>query len=311
MYCKKVIPRKIKCFATLPVEVILSILHNLQTYTFNNIYCEGNMTTIHYRLSHTFILLSLTVPFAFANAQICSTKDVIDKIEQRLDKITDYQVTIKSTLNNQQPAEMVIASKIPDLLKATIKVSDNDKITLVYDKQYQWIEEGNMVYKIDLSKVKKRTPERPFNTDYSLAGGLLSGEDYIGTIKTMLSIYNLKASCNKKEIILKGDLNKEKFTEYTNIRQIDIPTAEFVNQFANTLKNATIIVNKDTYLVDKYSLVGTDKFQASFSHYDFSPLTAEQLSFKVPEGIKPIDITPGSIDSAPIPATDDDSDANK
>lgn len=264
------------------------------------------MTAKYNKLGRIFIILSLITSYTYANAQVCKTQDIIDKMEQRLDKITDYQVTIKSIVNNQQPAEMVVASKRPDLLKATIKLSDNDTLTIVYDQQYQWIKEANMVYKVDLSKIKQRTPERPFNTDYSLAGGLLSGEDYVGTIKTILSIYDLKASCKGKEITLKGNINIEKFTKYTQIRQLNIPQDDFVKQFANTLKTATLTVNKDSYLVNKYSLVGTDQFKAYFSHYDFSPLTAEQLSFKLPKGLTPIDITPGAPDALPVPATDND-----
>lgn len=264
------------------------------------------MTKKYNKLSRIFITLSLALSFSYANGQVCNTPNIINKIEQRLDNITDYQVTIKSIFNNQQPAEMTIASKRPDLLKATIKISDNDKLTIVYDKQYQWIEEANMVYKIDLSKVKQRTPERPFNTDYSLAGGLLSGEDYVGTIKTILYIYDLKASCLGKEILLKGNINKEKLTEYTKIRQVAVPLDNFVTQFANTLKTVTIAVNKESYLVDSYTLTGTDQFKALFTQYSFNPLTSEQLSFKLPLGITPIDITPGASESMPVPATDSD-----
>lgn len=272
---------------------------------------EGYMTTKYNKLNRIFIILSLTTSFTYVNAQVCKTQDIINKIEQRLDNITDYQVTIKSIVNNQQPAEMTIASKRPDLLKATIKISDNDTLTIVYDKKYQWIEETNMVYKVDLSKIKQRTPERPFNTDYSLAGGLLSGEDYVGTIKTILSIYNLKASCKGREITLKGNIDIDKFTKYTQIRQLDIPQDDFVKQFANTLKTATITVNKDNYLVNSYSLTGTDQFKTFFSHYDFTPLTAEQLSFKLPKGVTPIDITPGISKALPVPATDKDIEPNK
>ncbi len=264
------------------------------------------MTIKYNKLGPIFIILFVITSYTYANSKGCNTQDIINKMEQRLDNITDYKVTIKSIVNNQQPAEMIIASKRPDLLKATIKISDNDTLTIVYDKQYQWIEEVNMVYKVDLSKIKQRTAERPFNTDYSLAGGLLSGEDYVGTIKTILSIYDLKASCKGKEIILKGNINTEKFTKYTQIRQLDIPQDEFVKQFANTLKTATITVNKNSYLVDNYILAGTDQFQALFSHYDFSPLTAEQLSFTLPKGVTPIDITPGTPEALPVPATDHD-----
>lgn len=264
------------------------------------------MTTKLHQLGRIFILLSLTSPFVYSNTQVCNTPDVINKIEQRLDKITDYQVTITSTVNNQKPAEMLIASKRPDLLKATIELSDNEKLIIVYDKKYQWIEQANTVYKVDLSKIAQRTPERPFDTDYSLAGGLLSGEDYVGTIKTILSIYDLKASCRGQEIILKGALNKEKFSQYAKTRKIAVPLEEFVNQFANALKNATVSVNKDSYLVDNYNLAGTDQFKVSFSHYDFTPLTPAQLSFTIPEGVNPIDITPGVSDALPVPATDND-----
>lgn len=249
-------------------------------------------------------IIVMTAPFSFANNS-CNTDDVIQQINKKLSSITDYQVTIKSVVNNQQPAEMILASKLPDLLKATMEISDTDKLTIVYDKNHQWIQEGNTVYQVTLSKTK-RTTEHPFDTDYSLAGGLLSGEDYVGTIKTLLRIYDLKASCQSNTITLTGNIDIPNFTEYTKGRRISAPIDEFVQQFAKTLTKATITVDKNTSLVTQYSLTGTDKFKVTFSNYNFAPLTTEQLSFKLPEGIKPIDITPGASQSEPVPATDED-----
>lgn len=250
------------------------------------------------------ITATLTAPFTYA-APACDTNGIIQTMEKRLDKITDYRVTIKSVINTQKPSEMELASKRPNLLKATMQVADTDKLVIVYDKKNQWIEEGNMVYKIDLSKSTKRTPERPFDTDYSLAGGLLSGEDYVGTVKALLSIYDLKATCKANNIVLKGKIDIPKFTEYTKTRNIDIPIDDFIKAFANTLTTATIVVDKKSYLISGYILEGTDRFKATFSNYDFSPLTNDQLKYTIPEGVKPVDISPGAPPAGPIPATDD------
>lgn len=262
------------------------------------------MNIKHNILNSIIITIAMTTSVAYANPKSCDTADIIQKMEQRLDTITDYRVTIESVVNDQKPAEMTLYGKRPDLLKAVMQLSETDKLTIVYDKEYQWIEEGNMVYQVNLSKSERRTAERPFDTDYSLAGGLLSGEDYVGTIKTMLTIYDLKASCQANSITLTGDLDIPKFTEYTKSRNITAPLDEFVKQFAKTLKKATIKIDKNNYLVTSYNLAGTDKFKVLFNNYDFSPLTAEQLSYKIPEGIKPIDITPGAPQSEPVPATD-------
>lgn len=252
----------------------------------------------------TLITTILIIPFSHA-APSCNINTIIQETEQRLDKITDYRVTIRSVVNEQKPSIMKLTGKRPDLLKATMQVSDTDKLIIVYDKKNQWIEEGNMVYKIDLDKSKNRTPDRPFDTDYSLAGGLLSGEDYIGTVKTLLSIYDLKANCKANNIVLKGNLNIPKFTEYTKSRHIDIPIDDFVKAFANTLKTATITIDKKSHLISGYTLQGTDKFKATFSDYDFSTLTDSQLKYVIPEGVKPIDISPGVPQSEPIRATED------
>lgn len=265
------------------------------------------MNLKHNIVGSILITIATATGLAYSNPNSCNTKDIIQQIEQRLDAISDYQVTIKSVANEQQSAEMKLYGKRPDLLKATMQLSETDKLTIVFDKQYQWIEEGNMVYQLDLSKTQRKVPERPFDTDYSLAGGLLSGEDYVGTIKTMLKVYDLKASCQASTITLKGDLDIEKFTEYTKTRHITAPIDEFVKQFALTLKEATIKVDKNTYLVTAYDLAGTDKFKVTFTDYDFSPLTAEQLNYELPEGIKPIDITPGAPQAEPVPATDGES----
>lgn len=262
------------------------------------------MNLKHNILNSIIIILSTTATTTYANPKNCNTTDIIQKIEQRLNAITDYRVTIISTVNDQKPAEMTLYSKRPDLLKALIKLSETDKLTIVYDKKYQWIEESNMVYQVNLSKSERRTAERPFDTDYSLAGGLLSGEDYVGTIKTMLTIYDLTASCQGNTITLTGNLAIPKFTEYTKSRNISAPIDEFVKQFAKTLTKATIKIDKNNYLVTSYNLAGTDKFKVQFNNYDFSPLTTQQLSYKIPEGIKPIDITPGAPQSEPIPATE-------
>lgn len=256
----------------------------------------------------TLFMVTLSTPYVYA-APACNTNAIIQQVKQRLEKVTDYRVTIQSVVNTQKPSIMELASKRPDLLKASMQVADSEKLIVVYDKTHQWIEEGNMVYKIELDKGKKRTAERPFDTDYSLAGGLLSGEDYIGTVNTLLSIYDLKANCKGNEIVLKGKLNIPKFTEYTESRHMEIPTDAFVKAFANTLTTATIKVNKKDYLISSYNLEGTDKFKATFSNYDFSPLTNDQLKYTLPEGVKPIDISPGAPQSEPVPATEDDTTA--
>ncbi len=160
------------------------------------------MNIKHNILNSIIITIAMTTSVAYANPKSCDTADIIQKMEQRLDTITDYRVTIESVVNDQKPAEMTLYGKRPDLLKAVMQLSETDKLTIVYDKEYQWIEEGNMVYQVNLSKSERRTAERPFDTDYSLAGGLLSGEDYVGTIKTMLTIYDLKASCQANSITL-------------------------------------------------------------------------------------------------------------
>lgn len=251
-------------------------------------------------------LLSVMVSMAYADS--CDFQPIAKKIEQRLDVINFYQVKVKSTLNNQQSAEMMMYGKRPDLLKAVMKLSDTDQLTIVFDKQYQWIEEGNNVYQIDLSKLS-RVAERPFDTPYSLAGGLLSGEDYVGTIQTFLNVYDFKATCKGDNITLTGDLNIDRFTDYTKNRHITVPVDKFVEQFAATLGKVSLKISKESYLVKSYVLEGKDKsakFTVTFTDYKFDPLTNEQLSFKLPEGVKAIDITPGMKASEPVPATDDD-----
>lgn len=254
------------------------------------------------------VMLVLSAVVSVVYADSCDFQPIAKKIEQRLDAIEYYQVNVKSTLNNQQSAEMMMYGKRPDLLKAVMKLSDTDKLTIVFDKQYQWIEEGNSVYQIDLSKLP-RVAERPFDTPYSLAGGLLSGEDYVGTVKTFLNVYDFKVSCKGDIITLAGNLNIDRFTDYTKSRHITVPVDKFVEQFAATLGKVSLKVAKDSYLVKSYVLEGKDKsakFMVTFTDYKFDPLTSEQLSFKLPEGVKAIDITPGMRASEPIPATDDD-----
>lgn len=254
------------------------------------------------------VMLSISNMVSIVYADSCDLPNITKNIEQKLDTIEYYQVKVTSTLNNQQPAIMMMYGKRPDLLKVEMKVSDTDKLTIVFDKKYQWVEEGNNVYRIDLSKLT-RVPERPFDTPYSLAGGLLSGEDYVGTIKTFLKVYDFKASCKGHTITLMGNLNIERFTQYTKTRNINVPLDQFVAQFAATLGKNTIKLDNKDYLIKNYTLEGKDKsakFTAIFSDYKFDPLTNDQLAFKLPKGVKPLDITPGVRSSEPIPATDED-----
>lgn len=255
------------------------------------------------------VMLFLNNIISIVYADSCDLSSITEKIEQKLDTIQYYQVKITSKLNKQQPAVMMMFGKRPDLLKVEMQISDTDKLIIVFDNKYQWIQEGNSIYRIDLNKLT-RVPERPFDTPYSLAGGLLSGEDYVGTIKTFLKIYDYHASCSGNSVTLRGNLNLAHFTQYTKTRNINVPIDQFVTQFAATLGKSTIKLNSKDYLVKTYTLEGKDKsatFKVLFDDYKFDPLTDNQLSFNLPKGAKPIDITPGVKYSEPVPATDDDS----
>lgn len=232
-------------------------------------------------------------------ASSCDTQDIIKSMTQKLDAITYYQFNATSTLDGELLTNMTMYGKRPDLLKAVMKGPSGELITVVFDQKYEWIEESDNVYQINLAQLKRKE-ERPFDTAYSLAGnGLLSGEDYVGTIKTLLNVYDLKSTCKADTITLEGALNIARFTEYTKGREITTPLDAFVKQFSETLGKVSIIVDKNNYLVTSYSLQGSDQsaaFNAVFSDYSFEKLSDEQLSFKLKKGVKPIDITPSVLD---------------
>lgn len=239
--------------------------------------------------------LILLASFARAQSSTCDEKTIMAAMQQKLETINSYQFNVKSEFKNQLLSSATISGKRPIFLKVILKTPSESPVTIVFDKQFQWIDDGDEVYQLDLNKID-RNMDYPFDTPYSLSGnGLFNGEDYIGTVRHLLTIYKFIATCKGDQITLKGKLDIEKAKQYMQNKHISAPLDQFVQQFNKTLGLATVSVDPKTYLVKSYSLTGKDKsaiFTVVFTDYQFDELSDDFFNYQIPKGKTPINITP-------------------
>lgn len=160
--------------------------------------------------------LSCTTVTRIAEAQDCNTKNITNQIKRNIKSIPDYRFLSHVSLGDVN-VDAQISGKPPNLMRIRLSISqDNTSLitTTVFDGHYQWTEtkypNKTEVTKIKLSKIVSQN--RPFDTSYYVMGsGLLNGEDYPATILTLLSIYDLHATCTTTSIRLAGKLNTSNF----------------------------------------------------------------------------------------------------
>ncbi len=192
-----------------------------------------------------------------AMPETCETKQVITKILQKIDEIKSYDVKITSTYEHMKSSSLV-SGVMPDkmYLKQILYTPRGEARTItVFDGNYQWVDirsdDKRQIYKIKLNKVTK--PGRPFDTSFNIYGtGLLSGEDYSGTLVNLLSFYDLTASCSKEHILLSGPIDKNLFKQYVIKKRKS--SSGSIDQFIGLFGFINIEVDSKSNMVNGYSM---------------------------------------------------------
>ena len=231
----------------------------------------------------------------------CSNIDLIKKeIHDKFTDLRSYQLDATVEIDDH-----TIFSKItgrpPDRLKVAQQIKQGPEpmqITVVFDGEHQWVE-SRTSSKIQLLKIRSSelvSEKRPFDTGYYLMGtGLINGEDFPSTIKTLLCIYNLSSDCTSGNVVLSGYLNSQRFSEYTGKRRFRKTNAQFIEKFKKRFGFVKITFSYPDYKIQGYSMGSSssnETITVSFHNIAFNPAGIEaMLNYQVPGGVQPVDIT--------------------
>ncbi len=241
-----------------------------------------------------FVSSSIGVPTASAG---CSVQKIRQNVLEQLNSIDDYSINAAVSMDETNVISH-ISGKRPNLLRLQLIITNESgtiTYTSVFDNKYQWVEAkspaGVEVLKLKLDELVK--PNRPFDTSYYLMGtGLLNGEDLYGTFEKLLFLFDLNSNCSSKNIILSGTVNQDKLKQYALIKR---SPKVFMDKFIRELGFLTIEIDPSNNMIKKYSL-GSDaktvNFKVNFNSFKINQgLTKNDLSYILPKGIAPQDIT--------------------
>lgn len=247
------------------------------------------------------LLLTLWLLSGFPNIAFsidCNTDKIIANLQNTVSNIKTYNVTIITHFKGVK-SESLVYGVTPNKLYLKQDLSTpqgNASTTTVFDGKYQWVDittpESRQIYKINLNKTTK--PNRPFDTSYNLYGtGLLSGEDYPGTLKNLINLYKLKAHCSKETTLLSGHIDKNKFKAYASSRNITNP--DYINKFIKLFGYIELALEPNVSNIESYSMgAGKSKIDltASFRKKTINQnVNTKLFQFKTPSGIVAADIT--------------------
>jgi outer membrane lipoprotein-sorting protein len=237
---------------------------------------------------------------AYADSEACSTVDIIEKINQALSGIKDYQFRSSVTIDGNQVISN-IKGMPPNLMRIDMSIEQGSFVTHmtnIFDGTYQWVEirypSAVEVSKVELERVTIK--DRPFDSSYYLMGsGLLNGEDYPSTVSTLISIYDLSAKCGQDEIELSGPLSIKKFIQYAGTKNSGASVEGRVKKYSDNFGVSHLFFNSKTFALNKYTL-GTEKnpdfFSAKYENFRFNKgLEANTFTYFPPEGVQPVNIT--------------------
>jgi outer membrane lipoprotein-sorting protein len=155
----------------------------------------------------------------------CTAETVVAQIRQWAQSIDTYRVKTQVEFNGQSLSGNVWGDT-KQRMRLELKLLGEARPTrwiLVFDGRYQWLETqaGRLheVARVDLSTVAR--PERPFDTRLEVYGsGLAAGDDFPGTIRWLLSVYDYRVDCKADVNVLRGTINKERLAEWMRRRAI-------------------------------------------------------------------------------------------
>ena len=263
------------------------MLNNMQTYTF-------------------FALLLTIDSFAQAGSlNDCNTNLIIKKITSKLNTISDYKLNIEVKFDSYNVNSKIIG-KIPNKLKITqkIKTTPPHNYIAVFNGKYQWVESKQnnhvQIVKLNISKLTKKN--RPYDTGYYLMGtGLLNGEDYIGTLTTLLNTYDFTSTCNDNTIILSGIINANKFKYYALNIKSKTQNIKNIEKYIEKFNKINISVKKGSAGIYGYKFLSDNNnvfFEAVFNNIKLNnKISNSEFLYIPPKGVNVTDITKQLIQS--------------
>lgn len=231
----------------------------------------------------------------------CSNIDSIKKvIRDKSNDIQSYQLDATVKMDGHAIFSE-ISGQPPDRLKVVQHVKQAPEpmqTTVVFDGKHQWVE-SKTSRKTQLLKIRSSelvSKKRPFDTGFYLMGtGLINGEDFPSTIKTLLSIYNLSSNCISGNVVLSGSLDPIKFNEYASKRRFRKTFPLFIEKFKKRFGFVKITFSNPDYNIQGYSMGSSNSNETitvSFRNIAFNLAGIEAiLDFQAPDGIQAVDIT--------------------
>lgn len=234
----------------------------------------------------------------------CDTSKAIEAIHNSLIKINDYQMEALVSFGEKKITSS-IQGKRPNLLKISMKIPEEQSslsLLTIFDGSFQWIaqefQKTTKVSRIKLDSIVSK--DRPFDTSYYLMGsGLVNGEDYLGTINTLLQVYRLTAKCENGTIELAGPLKVSAFKEYMKSKKSSGSIESTVKQFSESFNYAKLIFDDRQLILSAYLLGNKntkndeiDDFSVEFRKMRFNQeLSSSLFVFKAPKDVSVVDIT--------------------
>jgi len=249
------------------------------------------------RIFYAALLVLVTGSAVAAGPDACKTDKLLNDVRNVISSIRSYDIKIASQYGNAKSVSFA-SGVTPDkfYLKQVLE-SPSSKMTTttVYDGVYQWVDmvggDTRKLYKIKLEKIVK--PGRPFDTSFNIYGtGLLSGEDYPGTLNSLLSFYKLEADCSNGNIKLSGLLDKKLFSDYAKLKGKSNP--EYINKYAELFSFITFSVD-DKYRVKSYEMGPSISNMTLSTSFDIKSINKKIdkniFTITIPKGLVVADIT--------------------
>lgn len=260
------------------------------------------MKMVAWILFAVFCCLAMTgTCHAIDSQNNCSDLLVLKRgILHKLSKVKNYRLNTTVTINHEVVSSH-ISGKQPNMMKIVQKIHHGSKqliTTVVFDGQYQWVE-SKLSNKIQILKIRSSeivSQETPFDTGYYIMGtGIINGEGYPSTVRTLLLLYNLAADCTSDKIILSGHIAARKFEEYAEKRKFAKLNKQYKERFMKDFGFASITFSYHDLQIQDYALgpsPGNYTIKVKFSKIKINMDVSEnEFKYQIPGDVKPTDIT--------------------
>jgi len=253
----------------------------------------------NYQIAIYIFVISSSYAIAEETAN-CNTSKVLDKIRANVNSIRDYQLVSHVNLNGNKVTSN-ISGKLPNLMRINMQISQNQStidITTTFNGTYQW-NVTKYTNAIEISKIELKNTtniDHPFDTSFYVMGsGLVNGEDYPTSVKTLLDVYTLTASCNQSNIELSGTVNTKNFKSYMGSKKNTTQLDARVKQYTASFPKIRMIFDSHSLALKEYDL-GTSKQPTSFvtklENLSINKgLKSQFFTFTPPKNQKVVDIT--------------------